>query len=350
MRAHLVYRFFFTICIAFFGGLAACSSALPTSSPTEVPTSAAATLVSMPTHTPVPSATPAPPVVLFLAPPGSDPALTSALQPILEELSLQAGLQFQVQPSLLSSEIQNNLRLVVALPPDPGMADLAAAAPTTQFLALGITGLNSAENLSVIGGQGGSPDQQGFLAGYLAAVITEDARVGVISVADTAAGQAARQGFLNGVIFYCGLCRPSHPPFFQYPAYAEFPAGASQAEQQAAADTLIATAVKTIYVYPGTGDASLLEYLAEANINLIGGITPPTGLQNQWVASIQADWPAAIRDIWPEVLAGNGGATLDLPLAIGSLNEDLFSPGRQRLVEETRANLLAGFVDTGVEP
>jgi len=40
---------------------------------------------------------------------------------------------------------------------------------------------------------------------------------------------------------------------------------------------------------------------------------------------------------------------LPMPLEIREANPDLFSPGRQRLANEILADLLTGFVGTGVK-
>ena len=240
--------------------------------------------------------------------------------------------------------------MVVSLPPDPGLANLAAAAPHTQFVAVGMPGVQPAKNLFVVGAQGARPDRQGFLAGDIAASITPDWRIGVINREDTGAGKAARQGFFNGATYYCGLCRSAYPPFYPYPLYVELPAQASQAEQQAAADYMIDHAAKTVYVYPGAGDEALLEYLAQKGVNLIGGANPPQAAESLWVASIQPDLLKAVRDLWPRLLKGEPGASVDVPLAITNANPALFSPGRQRLAQTTLDDLLAGFIDTGVDP
>jgi basic membrane lipoprotein Med (substrate-binding protein (PBP1-ABC) superfamily) len=239
---------------------------------------------------------------------------------------------------------------VIALPPDPGLANLAASAPGTQFLAVGISGLNSSGNLSVIASDGTRPDQLGFLAGYIAAVITDDWRVGVISSGDTLAGKAAQQSFMNGAVYFCGLCRPAHPPFYQYPLFAELPVGASQADQQGAADYMIDHAAKTVYVAAGAGDDFLLEYLAKADIHIIGNQTPPAGVVDHWVASVHTDLLAAVQGALPKLMNDEGGLDLKMPLVISDQNEALFSPGRQNLVKETLDNLEAGYIDTGVDP
>jgi hypothetical protein len=271
-----------------------------------------------------------------------------ALQNVLGELAAQDSLTFETRTELAALEFSSGVRLVVAMPPDSGIVNLAAANPQVQFLAVGIPGIQAVSNLSVIGSEGERPDQQAFLAGYLAAVITKDWRAGVISRGDIVEGKAARLGFTNGVIFYCGLCRPAYPPFVQYPQYVELTAGASQVEQQAAADILIQNAVKTVYVFPGTGDETLLEYLAQAGVDLIGSGTAPETLRSHWVASIRVDEASAIRQIWPRLMGGEKSIQLNVPLVLADQNPALFSTGRQHLVEKMLADLLAGFIDTGV--
>jgi hypothetical protein len=288
--------------------------------------------------------------VILLAPAGSDPAAVQVYQSLLSELAAADNLTFETYTELAEIEFPPGVRLVVLLPPDPGALNLAAANPEVQFLAVGIPGLEAAGNLSVIGSEGDRPDQQGFLAGFLAAALTPDWRVGVISRGDTAEGRAARLGFSNGVVFFCGLCRPAYPPFIQYPQYAELAAGADQVAMQAAADSLINNAVETIYLSPGVGDPALLEYLANAGVNLIGSGTPPTQIQPSWIASIQLDAPGALRQVWPRLLSGEGGIALNVPLTLADRNPDLFSPGRQAFVEKMLADLLAGYIDTGVNP
>jgi hypothetical protein len=116
------------------------------------------------------------------------------------------------------------------------------------------------------------------------------------------------------------------------------------------ADILIGNAVESAYVAPGTGDEALLEYLAAAGISLIGSTPPPSGLQDHWIATITADISAAVRNAWPDLIAGQGGAEYPARLTVTDINPDLFSPGRQRLVEKLIDELTAGFIDTGVGP
>ena len=292
--------------------------------------------------------TPAPSLAVLLAGPGADTAQAGTLQTALNEIITSAGLHWQVRQQLTPAEL-GSVRLVVALPPDPGLAALASAAPDTQFLAVGIPGLQPAANLSVVGGQGPRPDQQGFMAGYIAAMLTPDWRVGAITISDSPEGRAARSGFLNGAVFFCGLCNQSYPPFYDYPRYVELPTSASPAEWQAAANHMIDYFVETVYVAPGAGDPAMLNTLAAAGINLIGSGIPAEAIQANWVLSFSSDPLAQVQSVLPEILAGNGEQNLPLPLELSQVNPELLSPGKQALVDQVLADLLAGYIDTGVD-
>jgi hypothetical protein len=272
------------------------------------------------------------------------------LQSLLEDLTAEAGWHFDAQPSLSPAGLGDEVRVVVVLPPGPGLAELAASAPQTQFLAVGIPGAEPGPNLSVIGAPQATSDQSAFLAGYLAATITSDWRVGVLSGTD-AVGKSSQLGFINGVYYFCGLCRPAFPPFPQpsYPLVAELPAGSGQADWQNAAVYFQTWEVQTVYVDPGIANAELLRFLAETGFNLIGASPGSEGIRDRWVVSIASgDLLQAVRQVWPGLVDGKGETRVDLDLALTDVNEALFSPGRQRLVEEMLADLGEGLIDTGV--
>ena len=339
--------------------LASCSAASPTAAvdtaqPSLTPTSqpALATQTEPQAVPPTPTSTPEPQPALavLLAPPGSDSALAERMFAVLRPSLEQAGLRWETRSALDAASLGADLRLVIALPPDPGLAALAAAAPQAQFLAVGLPGLQPASNLSRVGAQGARPDQQGFIAGVIAAAITLDWRVGVLGPEDSPGARAARLGFLNGAIYFCGLCSPYHGPSVDYPIYLELPASAGAAEVQSALQRLSDLAVKTVYVVPGSLSGDLAAGLAQAGISVLGSGAPPPELVSSWVASVDADPLPAVLDVLPALLAGQGGQSLEMALSLTNPNLDLFSPGRQERVQEILADLLAGFIDTGVDP
>ena len=348
MNTHRFFSILFTLLLAASLLLTACEAVIP--APTATPTPAeTATPTASPTPEPTATLTPLPPLAVLLAAPEADPAQVSTYQTALSEMISAAGLRWQVRQRLEAADLGPELRLVVALPPDPGLAALAAAAPQAQFLAVGIPGLEASANLSIVGAQGPRADQQGFIAGVVAAMLTPDWRVGVISIGDTVEGRAARSGFINGVVYFCGLCRQAYPPFYDYPLYVELPATASSAEWQAAANFMIDHMVDTVYIYPGINDPATLELLAQADIIMLGSGTPSEALRPHWAASLASNPLGQVQSVLPQLLEGQGGLNLPLPLGFAEVNPDLFSPGKQALAEQTLNDLLADYIDTGVD-
>ncbi len=342
------------IFILFLGStiFAACNTAAPETT-AAISASATPEIDSPTVPTPTSESLPPTPIlaqtlVVFVAPPEADPAASEQISTMLSELAAAEGLDFEIRPSFTREDLSAEIRILAAISPDPGLADLAQSAPAIQFLGITIPGLEPAANVTVIDDQGISEGDIGFLAGYLAAVVSPEWRMGAMSTSDTPGGLDHRSGFLNGAVFFCGLCRQTYPPFLNYPLYAEAPAASSPQEWQAVADILISNAVESAYVAPGTGDEALLEYLAAAGISLIGSTPPPSELQEHWIATITADISAAVRNAWPDLIAGQGGAEYPTLLTVTEINPDLFSPGRQRLVEKLIDELTAGFIDTGV--
>jgi hypothetical protein len=330
--------------------LAACSAVSPTSPATLSPTTSP-TIAATSTPAPTPTATAQPPFAVLLAAPGADQAQVDVLQAALNDTVTQAGLQWQVRQELTTEDLVPELRLVVAIPPDPGLAELVTAASETDFVAVGITGLEPAPNLTTIDAQGSRPDQQGFVAGEIAAMLSADWRVGVISLSDTVDGRSARTGFLNGVVYFCGLCRPVHPPFYEYPLYVELPATATSAEWQEAANYMVDHAVGTVYVYPGAGDEAMLSILADSKINIISSGEPPQAASSSWVASLSVDPIPFIEQQVAGLLDGSlaGGQSLTIPLQFTHVNPAIFTPGKQKLAEQTVTDLQAGYIDTSVD-
>ncbi len=350
MRRH----FHSTILVVLAGCLvllvSACSTIHPAPRPSATPIpSLTATITPVPTVTLTP--TPPAPLVVLLAAPGSDPTLRSSVQTGLNDMITQAGLRWEVRQSLQPGDLPPELRLVVAIPPDPGLAELVTAAPSTQFVAYGIPGLQAAPNLTIIASDTTAPDQQGFIAGVIAAMLSADWRVGVISVSDTVEGRSARTGFLNGTIYFCGLCRPVHPPFYEYPMYFELASTASTAEWQEAANYMVDHMVETVYVYPKAGDEAMLSILAQAKINIIGGGEPPPSVASSWVVSLTSDPSLVLQNHVKSLLDKNasGGQTVGVPIQFTHVNLALFTPGKQKLAGQILADLQSGYIDTSVD-
>jgi hypothetical protein len=337
----------FLLVLALLGSMvAACTLSKPATEGAPLPDEGSPTFA--PTHTPSPAP---PPLAILWAPPGADPELVAEAQRILSEVAVQQAWQVSQREGLTEADLQadGEVAVLVALPPLQDLGALISSSPSTRFVTLGPTNLEASPNLTTIGASGAPPDYLGFVAGYMAAVITEDWRVGTISVSDTAEGQAARQGFLIGAKYFCGLCQQLYPPYYDYPLYYEQVSSTSSDAWRAAADQLIGLAVTTIYVAPGAGDQALLEYLAQSNIAIIGSVAPPEALQGNWVATIEADLVTALRDQLAPALRGESALSASLPVKISHVNGDLLSPGKLANVKETLSVLELGLIATSQE-
>jgi hypothetical protein len=270
-------------------------------------------------------------------------------------LAQAAGMRFQLRNNLTSADLAFEgpaLKVVVALPPDPGLADLAAAAPEVQFLAINIPGLAAAPNLSTVGGTGVPVDQQAFLAGYIAGLVTPEWKVGILYQKDTPEGDAARDAFANGFVFYCGTCR--NPVFSQpagiFPVAVGIPTDAQPGEYPAYSDVMWHNGVRAVYVAPALATSDLMLYMADRDLLLLGQSLPDEAIKSSWVASIQPDLTAAIQQIYPELVAGKGGQNVPTPLFLTEVNSDILSEGKLRLAQQVLEGLQDGTISTGVAP
>lgn len=305
------------------------------------------TSTPLPTDTPIPlptlTATPVVPLVILVLPATLDAETSNLYQKTVYDLAQAAGMRFQVRNSLTPADLEPGLQIVIALPPDPGIAALAAAAPNVQFLAINMSGITAGGNVSVLGGNSQS-DMAAFLAGYTAALITDDYRIGMMMPRDNADAIRAFNAYASGMTFYCGTCRPFYYLNWTFPQYIDIPATEDKNNYDAYSDILISQyKVRTIYLHPDIATADLENYIGTTGVLMIGTVTPeqrPAG----WVMTIQPDVIKAIQVAWPQLISGQGGIAVQSPLGLSDIDPTLLSPGKQRLVEQMLQDLQAGFV------
>jgi len=319
----------------------------------ETPPSPDATSVPQPTATLQPTAgptpTPAPPLVILVIPADLNEQDSQAYQAAVYDLAQTSGYRFQVRNQLDEADLEPALKIVIALPPDPGLAALAAAAPQTQFLAVNIPGIQPGRNLSVLGGDSIRADQVAFMAGYIGAMVTEDFfQVGAMLKKDSPESAVIQKAFTTGRTYYCGRCLPiGWYTQYTYPAFIEVPADAKPSEYNAYSDFLvIQKKVETIFIQAGLDTPELLQYLSTVGVLMIG-TQSPTKKVNGWVVTLQPDYLEALKTVFPELAAGNGGRAFSAPLSFSDINPELFSPGKQMDARRVLDDVLRGYIDTG---
>ncbi len=339
MRYKLAYFF---LALVFLAGCARPVTSTPASSPTPSP-------VAGPTETPTPQS----PLVILVLPIDMPKDESDLYQSTVYDLAQQNSMRFQVRNSLTLADVQaegSALKVVIVLPPDPGLVELSAATPQVQFLAINIPGLATATNLSTIGAAGPPVEQQAFLAGYMAAMLAIDYRIGMIGIRDDPKSDLAENAFKNGMVFYCGLCQKFSGPWETYPIFNNIPLDTPQGQYPAYAAWLNQHSVAVAYVFQAVATPELLAELASRKILIIGEKTPVKDLQVGWIASIQPILIPAIQRIFPDLLTAHGGQTLSFPLELTDINPDLLSEGKLRLAQKVLDDLQAGFISTEVTP
>jgi hypothetical protein len=318
--------------------LSACSSGEPAATSTPIPTE---TPIVPPTLT----ATATIPLAILALPANLDSETSNLYQKTVYDLTQTSGYRFQVRNSLTPADMtEPGLKIVIILPPDPGVAALAASAPEVQFLSIGIPGLTAGGNLSVLGDNTQS-DIAAFLAGYTAALITDDYRIGMLIPKDNPDALRGLNAYANGMKFYCGICRPYFFLPWTFPQYLEIPADEKEENYDAYADILILQfKVRTIFLHPGIAISDLATYIGTTGVYMIGTISPeqrPAG----WVMTIQPDVIKAIQNAWPQLVGGQGGVTVQSPLGLSDVDPSLLSAGKLRLVQQTLDELQKGLIN-----
>jgi hypothetical protein len=249
---------------------------------------------------------------------------------------------FQAQPVLKTAELPPDLAYLIVLT-SVSSADVTAIrshAPDVRIITLAADVLSPQPNVTLLQVPDDAEVQQAFLAGYTAALITDDYRVATMTSSSNEQAAARVDAFRNGAEYYCGLCRPERPPFEDYPLSLPYdPASGS------ASSTLSGTGVQTVFVPATLSDAQTLTDLVNSGLTLLGTIPPPAELRQSWAASFQPSPVTAIEAAWSSITGTSPPGSVTMPITVRDVNPDLLSPGRLRLVVRTQIDLGLGLID-----
>lgn len=334
-----VKQFLFAILIV--AVLAACGG----NEPTEIPAPTA-----VPSQTPPPTATMIPtastPLAILVLPTDMDKTASDLYQKTVYDLAQVSGFRFQVRNALTQEDIADpTLKIVIALPPDPGIATLASAAPNVQFLAVNIPNLTAGGNLSVL-----APDNQvelpAFLAGYTLAMLTYEYHIGMLYPDADQDAVRAINAFNNGMRYYCGLCKRIYFTAVDYPTFLPIPPTEDVSLHGGYANVLINDRdVDALYVYPSIATDDLLTYIGTQGVYLVGTSMPPTR-PGGWVMTVSPDTVEAIEIAWPNLINGQGGQNVQSPLGLADVDPGILTDGKLAQVQFILDELLAGRILT----
>ncbi len=285
-----------------------------------------------------PTSAPVPPQIILVAPGAADARIAGQAEVALQNLAAGAGAGFVRQDSLPVDD-PAGIILLVAVSPDPGLQTWAASHLAVQTVSLGIIGLQATENLSLLAPDGIRYDQLGFALGYLAAMVTPEYRLGALALQASAESLALARGFVAGGTYYCGLCRPVHPPYVAYPAWFDAP---GEDLGFVGGDHAAGGATPGFPRRPGTESGADLAFLGPDD--LFSTLAP------SWIASADFEVDEAFDALWAQVQAGEGGIVMPLGIRFHRVDTARVSEGRLELAETLLGDLVAGRIDTGVDP
>ena len=147
--------------------------------------------------------------------------------------------------------------------------------------------------------------------------------------------------------YYCGLCRLAYPPFHNYPIAYQLSPDPSDEDWMIAAEFLQSYSIETIMLFSYEPSLPTMQYLIDKGVTLLGIQEPPQVLESGWASTIRFAPELPIREHWEDLREGTGGWVRDVPIFFENINDELFSAGRQRWVNETLNELLEGFIEPG---
>lgn len=304
----------------------------------------------VPSHTPPPTATTIPtlstPLALLILPANIDKPTSDLYQKTVYDLALASSFRFQVRNGITPQDLADpTLKIVIALPPDPGVVNYASTAPNVQFLAVNIPNVTAGGNVSVL-----APNTQdelpAFIAGYTLAMLIDEFRVGMVYPEGDPAAANAAAAFRNGGRYYCGLCDGVYIDPVEYPAFQAIPPNEDPNKFGGYANILITDQrVAGLYIYPSLASDDFLSYVGTQGVYLIG-TSRPEPRPGGWVMTITPDTIKAIQSAWPQLIAGQGGQNVQSPLGLADVDTGILSEAKLRLVQETLNALIAGRIRT----
>jgi len=296
--------------------------------------------VTQETPTSLPTPTTAADRVVLITGENSDAWTLQQASSTLQELAAPSGLAFETRTAIQSNEITADMKVLVFLNHPQNLGSFSNEAPHTQFIVLSDQDWSPSSNVTIIRTD---PKNQFFMAGYASVMLAENFRSGGLLVSETGDFSLA---YRNGATYFCGICNAVITPLNQYPVIKELSQTSQPGDWIAAFDEISLSTILYIFVPPQAYSTELFNRIAQTNVKVIGISTPPAEAQPIWAGTFLIDGIAPIRNLWNEVVAGNGGKTVNASLSLTDTQAGLISPGRQQLLLQVIEEMQAGHIYT----
>lgn len=220
--------------------------------------------------------------------------------------------------------------------------------PNTKFIGVDQAALDSLANYVVIGEPGNRPDEEAFLAGALAGLMTQQHKVGVLTPTAALTGLLYKNGFIHGLRLTCGECALT--------AF-EVEDINSTAKSEKIASDFKSTQVDVVFAAAGPAGDAAVEAAAAQGLWVIGlnqDLSASPEMGPQALGSVLRRPDLVLPDLIGSLLNGQTPASVPFALANGTLTyAPTFGPSVSPAVTQYLANIIpqltSGFLDTGVD-
>lgn len=223
--------------------------------------------------------------------------------------------------------------------------------PNIKFVGLDQTQVDSLPNYVVMGDPGNRLDEEGFLAGALAGLVTQQRKIGLMVMADSLEGKLYRTGFTHGLRYTCGDCELT---------VVEIGDPNDLARGEKIATDFKNAQIDVIFAAAGAAGDSGVTAASSQGIWVIGlgrdltADLPSVDGNPLGLGSIVRRPDIGLPDLIGKLLAGETPASIPFSLANGTLSfADTFGPDASPAVvnylTQMMTQLAGGTLDTGVD-
>lgn len=276
-----------------------------------------------------------------------DPAnqATEEVQAYLASIAAENGLTVETLTALDSSPFGEETKVVLFMAELPGLEEIVAASPSTQFVVIGDPKISPTSNLSIIRAAG---EDLAFMAGYLTMQIAWDWRAGALIPTDTVMSAEKANAFENGARYVCGQCTPYYAPLVYFPLLGQESAQAPADAWGAQIDYLAQHFINSYYIDSAISTPDVLDRVSALNtvinndVRLIGA---NVASDDRYTALLDFDILPALQQLLPQSLNGTGGQTLGAQVKIRvNNNEKIVSIAKVENFDRVAADLAAGLI------
>ncbi|MRR32154.1 hypothetical protein EG834_17920 [bacterium] len=271
-------------------------------------------------------------IVLF------DPAAQAngAVTTVISDFAAANSLAFETWTDLPGD--LTGTRIMVVFSGLDNLAEVAASNPQTQFITTAVN-TAAASNISTLAV---NPLHLAFMAGYLAAMTSEDWRAGALISDPLSFGLA--DAFTNGGEYLCGRCTPAYAPQIYYPVTYSTDGANDAASWVSQAQTMWAdTYANSVYIDTAADFPEVLDVFTD---KVLYSSNPASANLARYAAILGGDLTSTLQTALPELLAGAGGKIYNARVGLLLINNpELVTEAKQARFNEVSQGLADNLIN-----